>query len=98
MLKGRRAGTFTLGLMLIVFGVLFLLRIFLPTLSFSVILSLWPIVFVSLGIEVLIAYFVNDAEKLRYDLWGVALILVLGVFAMAMGCTDYLVHHAALRL
>ncbi|HEX3028129.1 MAG TPA: DUF5668 domain-containing protein [Clostridia bacterium] len=94
MLKGRRVGTFSAGLVLIVFGFLFLFRILYPDLDYKLIFSLWPIVLVFLGIEVIVAYIVNKEEKMKYDGWAIALIIVLSLFAMCMGGAELIIDHA----
>ena len=50
----HRVGTLTAGCMMIVFGVLFLLHLALPNLSYLMIFRLWPFIFIFLGIEVLL--------------------------------------------
>ena len=67
MLKGRRVGTLTAGIILVVFGVMFLLRLITDNINISLIASLWPIILVLLGIEIIIAYIINKEEKMKYD-------------------------------
>ncbi len=88
MIKTHRVGTFTFGGMLIIFGVLFLLRIFLPDLSYEFIFKLWPTIFIFLGLEILIANFIQKEEKLIYDKTAFALIIILSFFAMGMAVTE----------
>ncbi len=94
MLRNHRVGTLTAGITLIVFGLLFLGRLIIPDLEYSFIMSLWPLVLLFLGIEVIVSYIVNKEEKVRYDCGAVALIILLTMFAMAMGgfelLTDYM--------
>lgn len=78
--KTRRVGTFTMALCLIVTGVLLLLRIVVPTLNFSLILRFAPVVLILLGIEILVANFMNKGEKLKYDFLSVVVCLLL-IFA-----------------
>lgn len=87
-MRSRRAGTFTLGLTLVLAGVLFLLHLFQPSLiSYPFIFRLWPVILIFLGIEVLAAYLINREEKLLYDGWAVLLIILLMGLAAAMaGC------------
>lgn len=89
MTKGRRVGTFTAGISLMVFGILFLLRIFIPQIDLLVIAPLWPLVLIFLGAEILVSYILNREEMLRYDFGSVVLILLLllGTFALAAGET-----------
>ena len=91
MTKTHRVGTITLGGMLITFGVLFLLRIFFVTLSYSIIFKLWPVIFIFLGFEILIANFKQkDGEAaLIYDKTAFALIIILSFFAMGMSIVEF---------
>ncbi|HWT73403.1 MAG TPA: DUF5668 domain-containing protein [Mobilitalea sp.] len=93
MAKTHRVGTITLGGMLISFGVLFLLRIFITTLSYSIIFKLWPIIFIFLGIEILAANFRQKETTLIYDKTAFALIIVLSFFAMGMSVIDFIMSH-----
>jgi thiol:disulfide interchange protein len=90
MIKTHRVGTITLGFVLITFGLMFLLRIFLPYLSYSVIFKLWPLIFIFLGIELLIANFRQKEGKLIYDTMAVVLTVILTFFAMGMSVVDYI--------
>jgi hypothetical protein len=94
MLKGRRVGTFTAGIALIVFGVLFLLHTILQTFDYKFIFSLWPIILILLGLEIIISYAVNKDEKMRYDGGAIALIIILAFFAMGMGSMEFVIEHA----
>jgi hypothetical protein len=93
MIKTHRVGTLTLGGMLLAFGLLFLLRIFLTGLSFDIIFKLWPIIFIFLGLEILIANFVQKQEKLIYDKTAFALIILLSFFAMGMSIVEFCMEH-----
>ena len=64
--KVRRAGTFTLGLVLVAAGVLLVLSSVLPSFDMRWALRLAPVVFIGLGIEVLI-YAARPDVKLKYD-------------------------------
>lgn len=93
--KTHRVGTITLGGMLVTFGVLFLLRIFFATLSYGIIFKLWPIIFIILGIEILIANFkLKETEvSLVYDKTAFALIIILSFFAMGMSIVEFVMNH-----
>ena len=90
MANKHRVGTFTLGGMLISFGLLFLLRIFITTLTFEIIFKLWPIIFIFLGIEVLIANVRQKDSSLIYDKTAFALIILLSFFAMGMSIVEFI--------
>ncbi len=94
MTKSHRVGTITLGGMLVTFGVLFLLRIFLVDLSYEIIFKLWPIIFIFLGLEILVANFRQQEEKLIYDKTAFALIIILSFFAMGMAITEFCIEYA----
>ena len=94
MLKGRRVGTFTAGITLIVFGVLFILHTFIQTFNYTFIFSLWPVILILLGVEILISYIINKDEKLRYDGGAIALIIILAFFAMGMGGMQFVFEHS----
>lgn len=95
-MKTHRVGTFTLGGMLIVFGVLFLLRIFFAELSYDIIFKLWPVVFIFLGSEILIANFSQKEEsRMVYDKTAFALIIILSFFAMGMAITELCINYAS---
>lgn len=98
MAKVHRVGTITLGGMLIAFGVLFLLRIFLQTLSYDIIFQLWPIIFIFLGLEILIANFRQKEERLVYDKTAFALIIILSFFAMGMAITELCIKYAGAHI
>lgn len=80
--RTHRVGSVTLGLMLVVFGIVFLARLFVPSLTYDAIWHLWPCTLISLGIEVLVSTF--RAEKSKYDGWGILLIFLITMFTMGM--------------
>jgi len=95
MFKGRRVGTFTAGIVFIMFGVMFLLRTIFPIINFSLILSLWPLILVFLGIEIIVAYIINKEEQMKYDASAIVLIIILSFFAMGMATMEFLINHSS---
>ncbi|WP_049041592.1 LiaF transmembrane domain-containing protein [Clostridium sporogenes] len=93
MLKGRRVGTLTAGIILVVFGVMFLLRLVTDNINIFLIASLWPIILVLLGIEIIIAYIINKEEKMKYDFGAIILVIILVFFAMGMGTAEFVINH-----
>ncbi|MBZ9634822.1 LiaI-LiaF-like domain-containing protein [Clostridium sp. FP1] len=93
MIKGRRVGTFTTGIVLVVFGIMFLLRLINPSINYLQVASLWPLVLVLLGIEIIIAYLINKEGIMKYDFHAIILIIMVSVFAMGMGCMEYIITH-----
>lgn len=94
MKQTRRVGTLTAGVVLIGFGVLFLLRSVMPAIDYRLIVSLWPVILVLLGIELLISGLTHKEETMRYDGWAIVLILVLAGFAMVMAGAQFCMENA----
>ena len=79
----RRVGTLTLGVFLVVLGGIFLVGNFVP-LPYEQLLSLWPGIFILLGIEVLLGCRKGSEAPLRYDGGAVVLLIVLSLFGCVM--------------
>lgn len=90
----HRVGTLTFGILLVTFGILFLLRIFIPDLSYEFIMKLWPIIFILLGVEILLANMKPSESKLIYDKTAFFLIIVLSFFAMGMAFMEEIFRYA----
>lgn len=92
----HRVGTVTCGIILILYGVLFLLHMVLPKIDYRLIFELWPVIFIILGLEIL-AGSINKkqpaSQKFVYDFPGILLVIILALFAMLMACVDYSVLH-----
>mgnify|MGYP006894312160 FL=1 len=99
-MRTHKVGTFTLGIILISFGLLFLLGSFIDSLSYEFIFKLWPIIFIFLGSEILFANFkkTNQENKLVYDKTAFFLIIVLSFFAMGMAITDLGIQYARVHM
>ena len=88
----HRVGTITCGTVLIITGILFLLHILFPVISYLFIFRLWPCVFILLGIEILVGNCKKDVSFV-YDTGAVVLLILLLLFAMAMAFVDYLIQN-----
>ena len=95
MLKGRRVGTLTAGIVLFVFGIMFLLRLVMTNINILLIASLWPLILVSVGIEIIVAYIINKEEQMKYDASAIVLIIILSFFAMGMATMEFLINHSS---
>lgn len=95
-IRTRRIGTVTFGLLLIVFGVLFMIHMVYPMISYEFIFRLWPLVFIVLGGEVLAGSF-RAEEKFVYDGAAIFLMIVLIIFAMTMAGVDWMFAHTPVR-
>ena len=89
----RRVGTFTVGLMLVVFGTLFLLHTFYPAISFEFIFTCWPVILIVLGLEILSTIVWPGEEKPRYDGAAIFLVLVMACFAMGMALIQFVMEN-----
>ncbi|WFR59724.1 hypothetical protein QA584_11745 [Anaerocolumna sp. AGMB13025] len=93
-MRMHRAGTFTLGFGLIIFGILFMIRIFTNIISYQTVFKLWPFIFILLGGEILIGH--RKEETIVYDGAAIFLIMVLTFFAMGMAGMQYLFENGRL--
>ena len=89
--KVRRIGSVTFGITLICYGILFLIRIFVPVLPYRIIFQCWPVIFILLGIETLLENHKGRTEerKIVYDYAAIFMMAVMMVFAMVMAVIDY---------
>ncbi|MCM1174107.1 MAG: DUF5668 domain-containing protein [Blautia sp.] len=89
--RTHRVGTVTCGIVLILYGVLFLIRMVLPALDYQMIFDCWPVVLIFLGVEILIGCIGKNAEKrkFQYDFGSVLIIMLMMLFAMLMAAVDY---------
>ncbi|MBU3160236.1 hypothetical protein KPL37_10790 [Clostridium frigoris] len=91
MIKGRRVGTFTTGIVLVMFGGMFLLKLIYSSIDYLKISSLWPMILILLGVEIIVSYLINKDEIMRYDFAAIILIIILSIFSMGMGCMEYVI-------
>lgn len=78
----RRVGTFTLGVTLLVSGVLMLTAMFFPDLDLRWALKCSPVILICLGVETLIA--ARGGGRIRYDWVGMLLCFILTGAALCM--------------
>ncbi len=90
-IRVHRVGSITAGISLVVFGVLFLLKMFTGLITYELVLSLWPLVLIGLGAEILISNI--RADELKYDKGAVAVVLIMLVFATCMALTGEVMTH-----
>lgn len=90
--KTRKVGTISLGIVLVVFGLLFLSRLIFPAMEYILIAQFWPVIFVILGIEILVMNGFGK-ETLVYDVAAILLIVFLSFFAMGMAVLDFFIQY-----
>ncbi|WMC93094.1 LiaI-LiaF-like domain-containing protein [Kineothrix sp. MB12-C1] len=101
--KTHRIGTVTFGILLVLFGLLFLANIWIPQLSYQMIFRLWPFIFIFLGLEVLagnrkFSKLEGEQESVHfvYDSVAIVLIICLSFFAMIMAAVDYAIQYGVI--
>ena len=77
-MRERRIGTITMGVCLVVFGVLFLVHIFGGFLNYELIFHLWPLILIGLGMEILFYTCIASGKAEKYDF--AAIIAFDGIF------------------
>ena len=88
----RRVGSFTCGAAMVGFGLLFLLNTLFGLVDYTQIFSLWPLLLICLGVEMLVSNLkYSDTERftLVYDKGAIMLTILVTIFAVGMGITDY---------
>lgn len=93
MTKTHRVGAFTLGCILIFFGILFLVHMIFPALSYEIIFHLWPCIFILMGLEILITQFSKEKITYIYDKGAVFLLILMAFLASAMTFLDTVIHY-----
>lgn len=94
----HRVGTITLGICLIIIGGLFLAHMAFPEISYVFIYKLWPIVFIILGIEILLANFKSKLGEFVYDKTAIILVAGLIMFSMLMAIIGMAIESESLLL
>lgn len=92
----HRVGTVTLGVTMIATGVLYLLNLFWNVLDYLWIWKLWPVIFILLGVEILLAN-VKQCGQFVYDKAGILLTFILVSFAFCMAVIQKAVEAGCLR-
>ncbi|MDD6202790.1 MAG: DUF5668 domain-containing protein [Lachnospiraceae bacterium] len=84
-MRTHRVGTFTLGITLIFCGILFLVQMCVPTISYEIICRMWPVIFILLGLEILVGNFRDKEGTFIYDKMSIFLTFIVTGFAMILG-------------
>ena len=91
-MRTRRVGSITCGILMIFFGILFMVHMFYPPLSLEIIMRLWPLILIGLGGELIASNIhrkEDQEEVLKYDKGAVFLVFLLTGFAVIMGMVEY---------
>ena len=87
-IRTHRVGSFTTGISLIAFGVMFMLHLFSNIITYDMIFKLWPMILIGLGIEVLLSNAFKD--RIIYDKAAIVLMILMAFFAMGMAGADWI--------
>jgi len=85
----HRVGSITLGLTLILFGIIYCTRIFVSAIPIDIVMHLWPVVLVLLGFEVLLSGWIF--REYTFDKGSFFLIFVVILFVMCLAGMDFMV-------
>lgn len=79
-----RVGTVSMGLSLLIMGLFLLASQVFETLVFDTLIAWWPLIFITLGLEILLYAFVSKKEHslIKYDFLSILFIGVLGSIAI----------------
>ena len=91
--KIHRVGSITFGTILIILGILLLLRLIIPAITYTAILNFWPVTLILLGLEVLIANLRSEQVAFQFDGWSVFFLFMVLCFTMCIGIMDYILVH-----
>lgn len=97
-MRVRRVGSITCGILMVFFGILFMVHMFYPPLSLEVIMKLWPLILISLGGEMIASNIRREGEKeevMKYDKGAIFLVFLLACFAVGMGILEYCMNYWA---
>lgn len=89
-MRQRRIGTVTLGISLVLFGVLFLVHIFGGVINYMFIFHLWPLILIALGAEILFYTCFAPEKAGTYDFAAILILIMIVFFTMCMAGADWI--------
>ena len=92
----HRVGSITAGLSMIAFGVMFLLHLVFDMIDYQMMFSLWPVILILLGLELLLSNF--STKKIVYDKAAIFLLIVMTLFALGMAVAEECFRWAELQM
>ena len=93
--RSHRVGSITAGLSMVGYGVMFLLHLMFDMVDYRMMFSLWPVMLILLGLELLLS---NFFKKIVYDKAAIFLLILMTFFAMGMGVADECFRWASLQM
>ena len=85
-----KIGRKTAGIIFLLAGILIIVGMYNPMISFKVICSLWPIILISLGLEILYYSFKKDVDTKIEFKTIIFLIIIIGMCIFAYICNEVL--------
>lgn len=93
-MRTHKVGTITLGLTLVICGIVFLLQMLIPGMTFWLVCRFWPLIFIILGVEILISNWRDKEGTFIYDKGSILLTFIVIGFAMILGLISQIVMYA----
>lgn len=94
--RSHRVGSVTAGLSMIGIGVMFLLHLLFDMVDYQMMFSLWPVMLILLGLELLLSNF--SQRKIVYDKAAIFLLILMTFFSMGMAVADLCFRWAELQM
>ncbi len=94
--RTHRVGSVTAGLTMVGYGVMFLLHLFFDLVEYQMMFSLWPVMLILLGMELLFSNF--SRKKIVYDKAAVFLLITMTFFTIGMAVADVCFQWAELQM
>lgn len=85
-----KVGRKTAGIIFLLAGILIVVGMYNPIISFEIICSLWPLILICLGLEVLYYSFKKDVETKIEFKTIIFLIIIIGMCIFAYTCNEIL--------
>lgn len=84
----RRVGTYTFGIMLVMFGITLMLGTFTKLDVMKYVFMFWPSIFILLGIEIIISARQKNVA-IKYDILGMIMVISIIFFGSIFGVINY---------
>ena len=94
--RSHRVGSVTAGLSMVGFGIMFLLHLCFDLVDYQMMFSLWPVMLILLGLELLLSNF--SSKKIVYDKAAVFLLILMTFFTIGMAVVDECFRWAELQM
>ena len=90
----RKVGTLTLGVTLVLLGMIFLIHMFFPIVTYGIIYRVWPMIFILLGGEILFSNWKSQESLFQYDKVAIVIVACLICFSMGVAVIGQVAEHS----